>query len=342
MSKIIFEDVCIAARRLVESGERPSAPKIRKLLGDRGGMATIQKHLNGWRLTEEGKEADTPKIPEMPESLANDSHTLIQQIWGQAKASADLDILNEREKLALDRVDMEEKLSETIAVSEEQEAQIDELRGAVQDLHDKVSLLTESNDLHKSQLSDEITKNSILTERCDRLDKSLKAAEASVSHLDESLSTERSKREALAAEASKFEALADERAKSIANLQSQLAKLEKALSTGEERIAQLQEIATVEREKRESLADDASRFEALASEREKLIANQEAQLTKMDSINDGLSAELLQAAKERENTLRAQHSAALVASDERTTKLIEQLEKITAGIKNDESSKSKR
>ena len=184
MSKITFEDVCIAARRLVESGERPSAPKIRKLLGDRGGMATIQKHLDGWRLTEEGKESDMPKIPEMPEALANDSHTLIQQIWGQARASANQEIQGEREKLAVDRAEMEEKLSETIAVSEEQEIQIDELRGCVQSLEGKVSELIVSNDLYKSQLAEKGTENSILTERCNQLKKSLSAAEAGVSQLE--------------------------------------------------------------------------------------------------------------------------------------------------------------
>ncbi|WP_103654520.1 DNA-binding protein [Agarilytica rhodophyticola] len=325
MSKITFEDVCIAARRLVESGERPSAPKIRKLLGDRGGMATIQKHLDGWRVTEEGKEADTPKIPEMPESLANDSHTLIQQIWGQAKASADLDIQNEREKLALDRAEMDEKLAETIAVSEEQEAQIDELRGNVEDLQHKTSNLVESNDKHKAQLSEEITKNSILTERCDQLEKSLSAAETGVSQLEGSLSSERTKREALAEEASKFRALADERQSLIANLQAQVNKLESSLTSRDEQITKLQDLTEAQQQK--------------LDEAKEAFAEAKSDLSTLIERCDQLQKTVNEAAA-REKELQALHASSLQAADERTAKLIEQLEKFT-GVKDGNSKQSK-
>lgn len=315
MSKITFEDVCIAARRLVESGERPSAPKIRKLLGDRGGMATIQKHLDGWRLTEEGKESDMPKIPEMPEALANDSHTLIQQIWGQARASADQEIQSEREKLAADRAEMEEKLSETIAVSEEQEVQIDELRGCVQNLEGKVSELTESNDLYKSQLAEKGTENSILTERCEQLVKSLSAAETHASQLDDVLSSERSKRETLADEASKFKALADERQNVIASLQAQVNKLEKSISSSEERVAQLQALSEAQQQKLEKAQE----------------VNTEAKsnIATLSERCDQLQKSVGEAA-EREKTLQAQNSSSLQAADKRAAKLIEQLEKLTS------------
>lgn len=315
MSKITFEDVCIAARRLVESGERPSAPKIRKLLGDRGGMATIQKHLDGWRLTEEGKESDMPKIPEMPEALANDSHTLIQQIWGQARASADQEIQGEREKLAVDRAEMEEKLSETIAVSEEQEIQIDELRGCVQGLEGKVSELIVSNDLYKSQLAEKGTENSILTERCNQLEKSLSAAEAGVSQLEGSLGSERAKREALAEEASKFKALADERQSLIASLQAQVNKLEKSISSSEERVSQLQALSETQQQKLEKAQE--------------VNAEAKSNIATLSERCDQLQKSVEEAA-EREKTLQAQNSSSLQAADKRAAKLIEQLEKLTS------------
>lgn len=176
MSKVIFEDVASAARRLAETGERPSAPKIRRLLGDRGGMATIQKHLDSWRETEEAKELQEPNIPEMPEHLQGDAQTLIQQIWASATAMADKDIQNEREKLAMDRAEMEEKLLETIAVSEEQENQIDALQEQIKALEAKLSEShQESTEIH-TQLASESKARAILKERCAQLESSLAAA----------------------------------------------------------------------------------------------------------------------------------------------------------------------
>ena len=131
MSKVTYEDVSRATRRLLECGEIPSAPKIRKLIGNRGGMATIQKHLDAWRKSEEGKRAEISPLPEMPQQLAIDATLLIQQIWGKAKAESDREITFQREKLAEDRVEIEGKLAEAIAVSEIQEQQINELKEQV-------------------------------------------------------------------------------------------------------------------------------------------------------------------------------------------------------------------
>jgi len=177
MSKITFEDVSTAARRLVESGERPSAPKIRQLLGNRGGMATIQKHLDAWRETEDGRAAEAPRLPEMPEQLASDARTLIQQIWGQARVAADKDLQIEREKIDQKHTEMLEKLSETIAVSEQQESQIDDLKDQVKGLEEKVDELSQASQSAKSELAESSTQAAVLAERCSQYEKSLKAAQ---------------------------------------------------------------------------------------------------------------------------------------------------------------------
>lgn len=175
MSRITFEEVSTAARRLVESGERPSAPKIRKLLGDRGGMATIQKHLDVWRETD-GKDAESAPVPEMPDQLAADAQTLIQQIWRQARAAAEDDIASEREKLAEERVQMQEKLEESISVSEQQEQQIDGLNDQVEALKQKVEDLDLASKTAKAELSEAGTQAAVLTERCAHYEKSLQEA----------------------------------------------------------------------------------------------------------------------------------------------------------------------
>lgn len=176
MSRITFEDVSTAARRLVESGERPSAPKIRKLLGDRGGMATIQKHLDSWREAG-GKDADASQIPEMPEQLAADAQTLIQQIWGQARTAADEEIQADREKLSRERALMQEKLDETIAVSEQQEQQIDDLKDQVKILKRQVDELDQASQSAKAELAESGTQSAVLAERCRQYEANLKLAQ---------------------------------------------------------------------------------------------------------------------------------------------------------------------
>lgn len=195
MSRITFEDVSTAARRLVESGERPSAPKIRKLLGDRGGMATIQKHLDSWREAD-GKDAEASQIPEMPEQLAADAQTLIQQIWGQARAAANEEIQADREKLSQERAQMQEKLDETIAVSEQQEQQIDDLKDQVKTLERKVDELDQASQSAKAELAESGTQAAVLAERCRQYEANLKLAQereekllAQLEKLSESIKT---------------------------------------------------------------------------------------------------------------------------------------------------------
>ncbi len=195
MSRVTFEDISTAARRLVESGERPSAPKIRKLLGDRGGMATIQKHLDMWRESE-GQDAEASSVPEMPEQLAADAKILIQQIWRQARAAADEEVQADREKLAQERAKMQEKLDETIAVSEQQEQQIDDLKDQVKDLEQKVEELDQVSQSAKAELAESGTQAAVLGERCSQYESSLKRSQereekllAQLEKLSESIKT---------------------------------------------------------------------------------------------------------------------------------------------------------
>lgn len=176
MSKIIFEDVSTAARRLAESGERPSAPKIRKLLGDRGGMATIQKHLDAWRESD-GQDTEASQIPEMPEQLALDAQILIQQIWGHARAVADEEIQGDRERLAQERVKFQESLDEAIAVSEQQEQQIDDLKDLIKNMERKVGELTQASETARSELAESGTHLAVLAERCSQYEANLKHAQ---------------------------------------------------------------------------------------------------------------------------------------------------------------------
>jgi hypothetical protein len=96
MKTITFEDVATAARRLSQSGDSLSAPKTRKLLNDRGGMATIQKHLDAWRESEEGQSSLITETSPMPEHLALDAQALMMQIWNIAKAQTASEIAAER------------------------------------------------------------------------------------------------------------------------------------------------------------------------------------------------------------------------------------------------------
>lgn len=120
-NRITEQDVFEAARKLAESGESPSAIKIREALGNRGGMGTIQKHLDTWR--EENDTAVVEVFP-MPESLEADSQTLIRQIWNGARAEVERGLALDREALEQEREKIHAQLRETVAVSESQEQQI--------------------------------------------------------------------------------------------------------------------------------------------------------------------------------------------------------------------------
>lgn len=304
MSKVIFEDVASAARRLAETGERPSAPKIRRLLGDRGGMATIQKHLDSWRETEEGKAAQAPNIPEMPEHLQGDAQTLIQQIWASATAIADKDIQSEREKLAIDRAEMEEKLFETISVSEEQESQIESLQDRLQHLENSLEKLRQENTEIRTQLASESQAKAILEERCAQVESASNAAKEHVAGLMREIIAERGKRERLSEEKAELNAKALEQQHINDDLRSQLALSD---SKGDELNKALETLTAANQ-------DMNNRFSVLTE-----------RCTQLESS--------LAAANEREDKNRLQYDAALKSAEEREAKLLAQIDKLADSIK---------
>jgi chromosome segregation ATPase len=304
MSKIIFEDVASAARRLAETGERPSAPKIRRLLGDRGGMATIQKHLDVWRETEEAKELQAPNIPDMPEHLQGDAQTLIQQIWASATATADKDIQNEREKLALDRAEMEEKLSETIAVSEEQESQIESLQDRLQHLESGLEKLRQENTELRTQLASESNEKSILKERCAQLEVAINNAKEHAAGLMREILAERGKHERLSEEKAELNAKVLEQQHINEDLRSQLALSD---SKGQELNTAFEKLTAANQ-------DMNNRFSVLTER----CAQLESNLTE---------------ASTREEKNRVQFDAALKSAEEREAKLLAQIDKLADSVK---------
>lgn len=165
-SRITEHEVFEAARKLAEAGESPSAIKIREALGNRGGMGTIQKHLDFWREENDTTVVDT--FP-MPETLEGDSLTLIRQIWNGARAEVENSLALEREALEQEREKINSHLRETIAVSESQEQQII----ALTESNEKMNVAVEKAEsrLHnESKISQKLTIDvAVLEERISNL-----------------------------------------------------------------------------------------------------------------------------------------------------------------------------
>lgn len=176
MNRLTYDDVADVARRLAESSDRPSAGKIREVLG-RGGLTTIQKHLDTWRTSEEAKGVSSVTVIPMPDTLANDAHVLINQIWTQAKTHSDSELQVERELLDQERHDMTDRYNEVMTVSEDQELQIENLLEQVAKLESTI----EDHRSVQSELNRKVDQaaltNATLTERCAQLEKALSSCE---------------------------------------------------------------------------------------------------------------------------------------------------------------------
>lgn len=166
VSKVIsYDDVAEAARRLAESGDTPSATKVRTILG-RGGMSTIQKHLNTWRDSDEAKEAEPALVPEMPEQLAEDGEMLIKQIWYKARKEVEGEISLEREALAGERERLNQEMTEVMKVSDAQEAEIEALRERVELLESERQAQGSELVVVQERLQGALTNVAVLEERC--------------------------------------------------------------------------------------------------------------------------------------------------------------------------------
>ncbi len=167
---ITYQDVVTAINTIIASGETPSIPKIRSVLGDTGSPNTIHKHLNTWKAT--AAPVVQRKPPELPGEL---QFALIHEIERQvaaarveidkelAQANADLDLLS----------NTGEKLEEEIAsVKAENAAMHDEkqrLDALVADRKDEIERLThdlkterENAENARIKLAQELNKNETL------------------------------------------------------------------------------------------------------------------------------------------------------------------------------------
>ncbi|MGR5269758.1 DNA-binding protein [Vibrio astriarenae] len=153
--RLTAEDVFEACNKILDSGEKPSTPKLHRLLG-RGSYTTIQKHLNSWLKTDTWVEASINQAP--PEDLplppvANDAMELaLKTIWNAASSSAK-DVLEVHKRAVDSQLTEQEKIIETTINSNDLfQNQVKAQQGELELLKTELSSATNENGKLRGQL----------------------------------------------------------------------------------------------------------------------------------------------------------------------------------------------
>ena len=138
---ITKEHVFKAADALVEMGEEPTNAAVRDQLGS-GSFKTITPFLKEWREIQE-QSADVPN------DLANSMENTLRQVWMQAKETAKLAFIGERNILEAQLAEMEDELRLRDEMSEE-------LNQKIADLNETVTQGIKFNETLKKQTDERI------------------------------------------------------------------------------------------------------------------------------------------------------------------------------------------
>ena len=138
---ITKEHVFKAADALVEMGEEPTNAAVRDQLGS-GSFKTITPFLKEWREIQE-QSADVPN------DLANSMENTLRQVWMQAKETAKLAFIGERNILEAQLAEMEDELRLRDEMAEE-------LNQKIADLNETVTQGIKFNETLKKQTDERI------------------------------------------------------------------------------------------------------------------------------------------------------------------------------------------
>lgn len=158
---VTFEQVELAAEKMLGDGENPTIEKVRRLLGGTGSNSTLSKHLNDWRSQRLMATRDDLPAPHIPPDAV---HAAVNRVWKEMSDESESRIKTIQEQSL---AEIEEAKNQYRAAQETNRQYIDECNA----LREQVNHLTAQKELTTLDLKAEQQQRSLLEERCQAADK---------------------------------------------------------------------------------------------------------------------------------------------------------------------------
>jgi len=156
---ITFEQVELAAEKILAQGENPTIEKIRNLLGGTGSNTTLSKHLNEWRSQRLMATRDDLPAPHIPPDTV---HAAVNRVWKEIHEEASLQVQHTREQA---RAEIE-AIKKQIDSLQQTNNSLTQERDSLQQFLNQLTAEKETTVLDLKAVSQQ---NALLEERCQSL-----------------------------------------------------------------------------------------------------------------------------------------------------------------------------
>lgn len=105
---VTFEQVELAAEKILATGENPTIEKVRRLLGGTGSNSTLAKHLHGWRTERLMASSGVLPAPNLPPDPVN---AAVDRVWKEMARESEVKIHTMRAHYETETTNIKQQLS---------------------------------------------------------------------------------------------------------------------------------------------------------------------------------------------------------------------------------------